>query len=242
MSQTISFGQGGFTLDETTGSGTENIEVIEQGGKFQLFNDDGSTIIGLGLATAEGDQKLTIGNVEDDIKFAIKQGNISLTGDNNRLSIQGSARNNQVNLGDGSGNKLIVDGKFRSGEINASGQATLRFKGENITGRVARGTTINLGEEDDLVVFGGNISNVNVNDLGGNNTFRFKGNIRDTTLKLTRGDSANKIRIQEDASLNNFRIRGADEDDVLFIGSSEYQFEGSRTWVNVDDSDDFIRL
>jgi hypothetical protein len=147
-----------------------------------------------------------------------------------------------VSLGDGTGNRLVVDGKFRGGEINADGQATLRFKGQDISGQVARGVNINLREDDDLVVFGGNVRGVNINAPGGDNTFRFKGDVRETTLKLTRGDSANKIRIQEDASLNNFRIRGADEDDVLFIGSSEYQFEGSRTWVNVDDSDDFIRL
>jgi hypothetical protein len=95
MAQTISFGQGGFTLDDTAGSGTEKLEVIEQGGKFQLFNDDGSTIIGLGLATSEGGQKLTLGNPEDNIQFAIRDSEINLTGNNNRLEIAGSARNNQ---------------------------------------------------------------------------------------------------------------------------------------------------
>ncbi len=242
MSQTITFGQGGFTLGDTPTDGTENLEVIEEGGKFQLFNSDGSTIIGLGLATTEGGQKLTIGNSDDPNEVALRRSEINLTGNNNRLEIAGSARNNKINLGDGSNNKLIVDGKFRSGEINADGRAVLRFKGEDISGQVVRGTTINLSDEDDLVVFGGNVRGANINAPGGDNTFRFKGDVRSTSLNFSRGDSANKIRIQEDASLNNFRIRGADEDDVLFIGSSEYQFEGSRTWVNVDDSDDFLRL
>jgi len=82
---------------------------------------------------------------------------------------------------------------------------------------LSSGDTFNLGTGADRVVFGGNILNTTVN-LGGND------------------GSIDKVLLSQSASISGLRITGAQSNDVLFIGTTQYNYQSSTatgsTWVN----------
>jgi hypothetical protein len=240
--ETISFADGAFELgivDDRTG--TTNLDVLVRDNGFSLFNDDGSTIVGLGLLAEDQGLRLLIGDIDSPRStVAITDSDVTLTGGQSRLEIAGSGKRLEVNTS-GGGNRFIVDGRVAKSTVNADDAAVIRFKGIDIDGTTVRGTEINLSAQNDKVVFGGFVRNTTINDLGGDDLIRFKGDIRNTSINLSE-DSAATIRLDSGVSFESFRISGADSDDVLFIGSSEYRFEGGRTWVNIEDADDTLRL
>jgi hypothetical protein len=92
-------------------------------------------------------------------------------------------------------------------------------------------------------VFGGNVRNSSIFAGDGADKVIFKGDVRNTNLNLGGSDGdRDVVRISEDANVKGLRIRGADENDVLFIGSSKYEYDGGRNWINVDDADDNDRF
>jgi hypothetical protein len=240
--ETISFADGAFDLGVVTDrDGTTNLDVLVQDNSFRLFNDDGSTIVGLGLLAEDRGLRLFIGNIDaPPSTVAVTDSDLTLTGDRSRLEIAGSGKRLNVNTS-GESSRFIVDGRLAKSTINADDSIIMRFKGIDIEGTTVRGTEINLSAQNDKVVFGGFVRNTTINDLGGDDLIRFKGDIRNTSINLSE-DSAATIRLDSGVSFESFRINGADSDDVLFIGSSEYRFEGGRTWVNIEDADDTLRL
>jgi hypothetical protein len=250
MAQTISFGQGGFTLDRTPGSGTEKLEVIERGGKFQLFNSDGSTIVGLGLQGSSGGDRLEISKGDPNTRSARSSGGdnnavrkltANLEGGNDRLVIRGGTRASSIDMGDGN-DRFVADGKFQRSDFSGgNGRDVARFKGDE-SGNAVRKSDIDMGEGDDLLVFGGNVKKLNINLGSGNDEVRFRGDVKKTKLNLGESGDQNIVKLSKDSNFSNFRITGADENDVLFIGSSQYEYDGGRNWKNIDDSDDILKF
>ena len=81
------------------------------------------------------------------------------------------------------------------------------------------GDNFNLGSGSDQIVFGGAINGTTV-DLGGDN-------VRDT------------VNLSQGASINGLVITGADNSDVLLIGTTQYNYNSAdNNWINVNDPND----
>lgn len=235
---TISFADGGFAVGRVLDrDGTVNLDILEEDSGFRIFNDDGSTIVGLGLLTSEGGVRLFIGEEgSPGSNRAIRDSELNVTGDNGRIEVAGSAKRLDVGL-QGGNNRFIVRGRAAKGAVNAERESIVRFKGIDIDGTTARGMEINLSDQDDKLVFGGSVRNTTINDLGGSDFIRFRGDIKNTDINLS-DDSAATIRLSKNGEIDGLRINGADDDDVLFIGSTEYRFKEGNTWVDVNDPND----
>lgn len=176
-----------------------------------LFNEDGSPIVGLGIEGTEGSDNLKI--LGDPPGGGGSGG--SDTSDA-RSSSDAVIRRVDTSFGDGD-DRLVIRGGT---SVNSS---------------------IDMGEGDDFLVFGGDVRNLDI-DLGaGADEVRFRGDVRRTRIDLGNDGDRDVIKLDADADIKGLRIRGADESDVLFIGSSEYQYEGGRTWRNIDDADDVFK-
>ena len=91
-------------------------------------------------------------------------------------------------------------------------------------------------------MFGGNVKRLDIDLKGGADEARFGGDVAKTTLNLGKDGDTDVVKLSEKAEFSGFRIKGADENDVLFIGSSEYQYDGGRTWSNIDNPDDTVKF
>lgn len=108
-----------------------------------------------------------------------------------------------------------------------------------IFGGAIKESVVSLGAGADEVVFTGNIKDV-VLDLGPNDETLFQGRLTRAKLDLAAGDGERDvIRIADGSKIQGLKIVGADQSDVLYIGSSEYNYDAaSSRWVNVDDPGD----
>ncbi|MBE9173958.1 hypothetical protein IQ216_13030 [Cyanobium sp. LEGE 06143] len=241
MSQTLAFGQGGFTLSASTETGDQKLEGFERRGRIQFFNNDGSPIVGLNLDGSAGGESVRLrtgspsegrGSRKDVVSRRL---DADLGGGDDTLVIGGISRKASVDLGEGD-DRLVSQGDFKRSNLDAgTGDDVLRFKG-------VQNSIIDSGDGDDRLVFG-NVAKSRINTGNGADTVRFRGDVRDTNLNLGgRDGDRDVVRLSDDADIRGLRIRGADDNDVLFIGSSKYEYDGGRNWVNVDDADDNVRF
>ena len=249
--QTIAFGNGGFNLGNINKPGTQKLDVLEQNNGFQLFNEDGTPIVGLGLQGSQNRDNLQIlnnnpnartrsGNGSRD-ELAVNRLTANLDGGGDRLVIRGGTRNSEINL-QGGNDRFRADGKFqRSSLSGGEGRNAARIKGNGV-GNAARKSDFDFGDNDDLLVFGGNVKRLDIDLKGGADEARFGGDVAKTKLNLGKDGDTDVVKLSDKAEFSGFRIKGADENDVLFIGSSEYQYDGGRTWSNIDNPDDTVKF
>lgn len=239
MANTVTFAEGSFGVGITDRPGTTNIVVDEAPGGFRLFNDDGSTIVGLGLVSEDGGINLLIGDPDTPGNtLEIENADLNLIAGQDRLEILGSGRGIDASMS--GGDRLIFDGrsaKSRFDTTTSESRTVVRFRGNDIAGNVSRGNEFNLGSSADKLVFGGAVRNSVINDQGGRDLYRFRGNITNTEINLGSNSQAT-IDLSKNGIIDGLRINGADENDVLFIGSSQYEYRGDQTWANIDDPRD----
>lgn len=251
MAQTIAFGSGGFNIGDINAPGTENLDVLDENGNFQLFNKDGTPIVGLGLQGSQNPDNLQILNNNPNTQsrsgggsrdeLAVRRLTANLEGGADRLVIRGGTRNSEINM-QGGNDRLRADGKFQRSDFDAGeGRNRARFKGNGV-GNAARKSDFDFGDNDDLLVFGGNVKRLDIDLKGGADEARFGGNVAKTKLNLGKDDDTDVVKLSDKAEFSGFRIKGADENDVLFIGSSEYQYDGGRTWSSIDNPDDTVKF
>jgi len=81
------------------------------------------------------------------------------------------------------------------------------------------GDNFNLGSGSDQIVFGGAINGTTVN-LGGDNVVDI-------------------VNLSQGASINGLVITGADNSDILLIGTTQYNYNSAdNNWINVNDPND----
>jgi len=114
----------------------------------------------------------------------------------------------------GNSNDFLVIGSSSSNTVNmGSGDDRLNVN------FASTGDSFNAGLGSDTVVFGGNISQTRV-DLGSDG-------VKDV------------VRIAQNVTINGLVITGADSSDVLFIGSTQYDYNSTENnWVNRADPND----
>jgi len=244
LANTINFAEGGFNVSVTDGPGTTNIEVVEVPGGFRLFNEDGSTIVGLDLVSEQGGIDLSIGDPDSSGNtLAIENSNLNfISAGEDRLEVSGSGKG--INASLGGRDRLIFDGRAAKSNFDTTSsdaRTVIRFRGSDIGGNVSRGNEFNLGSTADKLIFGGAVRNTTINDAGGEDFIRFRGNITNTEINLS-SESQSTILLSKNGAINGFVINGADNDDILLIGSSQYGYQGNQTWVNIDDPNDTRRF
>ena len=220
---TLTLNDSGFDADNLP----EDVEVSNpSAGVFQITSD--GPIVDLGIGD-DPDQPISSSfSILTDSEVAVDNFQADLGGGNDRLLIGGGVINSSIEIGDGSDN-FVVNGDFtNSGVDTGADRDVLRFDGN------VEGSYINSGSGDDLVGFMSGV-NGSVVELGtGNDEVRFYGDVTNTRLDL--GGGADVVRIFDpNADTTGLVIEGASDDDVLFIGSAEYKYDGGNTWINVDD-------
>ncbi len=96
-----------------------------------------------------------------------------------------------------------------------------------------------MGTEDDFLVFGGSVRSSTVNLGSGSDTVRFRDSAVESTLNLGRDTNLDTVFLSPSGNYDTLRIIGADSSDILFIGSTEYNYRTSRNdWVNINDRND----
>jgi hypothetical protein len=101
------------------------------------------------------------------------------------------------------------------------------------------GSLINTGDGNDYIEFLGNVSGSVVELGAGMDKAIFYGDITDTIIDLGGDDVRDELWIDDpSANFDGLVIEGAGAEDVLFIGSSEYSYQGNYTWQNITDPGD----
>lgn len=138
----------------------------------------------------------------------------STTGLNLTVSSRGtfSAQNSTFSLGDAR-DTLIIG--------SSSNNQFFMGNGDNsVTLYKSSGDVVNFGTGADTLTFGG-------------------GPINNTLVQLTTDSAVDTIKLQTTTNYTNLRITGATDIDVLFIGSTQYQYSSnSNLWVNTTDPTD----
>lgn len=216
MSETLIFSGGGFQLptELPRGATPYSVEKTEIDGQdvFVIASEPpGKTIKELDLA---GDTDGTPVVIDSSVKTLTAK-----FGDSDDTLIINAPKSkfSDISLGDGEDDfSTVDDSRFRQ-------------------------SSVNTGSGDDSVVFGGNVNKVTV-DLGtGADELTFQAKAKNVDINLGDADeSQDTVRFEAgDGSFKNIVITGADENDVLFIGSSEYNYEAaSNLWVNGSDPND----
>lgn len=215
---TLTFTESG--IPETTPEGL----VVDNPdpGFFVISSED--TITGLGIGGPTISESVRINASVDNLQADTGAGD-------DRLLIGGDVINSSIELGDGRDNFLVGGDFINSGVDGGDGRDVLRFNGS------VEGSYISGGEGDDLVGFFGDVNSSFIQLGSDNDEVRFAGDVTNTRLDL--GGGADVVRISDpNADTTGLVIEGASDDDVLFIGSSEYAFGGGNTWINVDDPTD----
>jgi hypothetical protein len=140
---------------------------------------------------------------------------------------------------------------------NSPGGLTLNIASQSRT--TATGSTFSLGNDDDTLVIGGSVGNSffmgngnnnltfqfgSTNDVAnfgdGSDTLVFGNRITNTLVQLTTDSSVDTIKIaQSTTPVTGLRITGATDIDVLFIGSTRYNYSSTAgEWINPDNSAD----
>lgn len=243
---TLSITQAGFLLGESPGGGSGtpigDLEISEAAsGRLKVKSATDSEIKGFAVgASGESDFVKLIGNGGRSVMGLVA----NMGGGDDRLVIgkakgdqAASTRQSSIDMGDG--NDVFRNfGPFRNSSFEGgAGNDSAEFASS--AKRAVVGSTIDMGDGDDTLVFGGTVKDSSISLGTGADTATFEGNINNVTLDLGGPDGATDVvNIAGGASISGLQITGAEEGDVLIIGSSEYSFAGGDTWVNDIDSSD----
>jgi hypothetical protein len=240
VSQTLAFGESGFTITNGPSPGTQKLQADQSGGMLLGANTDKSTIVGLEVLGTSSANRLELNSADGLVTANNLQANF-FDGDD-VLRILGNTRQSSINMGAGNDN-FFTDSQFRDGSsINmGSGNDNARFLGSALTpgANVLVDSTVLMGEGDDILVFGGSTRGGSVNLGSGADSVRFRANAVDTVLNLGGDKDRDVVNLSASGDYASLRITGADNSDVLFIGSSEYRYRTSpNDWINVNDPSD----
>lgn len=181
---------------------------------LSFLSETGLTAIGLTANLGGGDDKLFIGgNIKD---FTLKTGKQS-----DILKTEGTFRNSFANAGSGS-DRLVFDSDAQFVAVNSQ---------------------INMGSGNDTLVFGGNVKNVDIRLGSGSDKVKFEGNINGAKLNLGNDDQIDEVLIAEGSSIKDLVITGAGDGDLLFIGSTQYNYDSNdKLWENSSDPSDNLNF
>jgi hypothetical protein len=153
----------------------------------------------------------TIQNLTLQGENAVSSGlNVSIQGVNDATTP--SILNSNLNFG--TTNDFLVIGSSSGNTVNlGSGNDRLSVN------YASSGDTFNAGLGSDSVVFGGNINN--------------------TTVNLGSDGVSDVVRLAQGRSITGLVITGADNSDVLFIGTTQYNYSTTdSSWTNTTDNTD----
>jgi hypothetical protein len=243
VAQTLAFGESGFTITDDSKPGTNKLEVVQQGNTLQGANSDNTTIVGLQVVGTADANRLQLSSA-DEFVTANRLEATFFAGDD-VLTILGNTRQSTVNTGAGN-DTFTTDSQFRDGSsLNmGTGNDTARFNATasrfaDSGGNVLLESSVQMGEGDDLLVFGGSTRGGTINLGSGADTVRFRANAATTSLNLGGDTDRDEVFLTASGNYESLRIIGADSSDVLFIGSSEYRYRVARDdWQNIADSTD----
>jgi hypothetical protein len=224
VESTISFSGAGF-LDANYVPPEGVIFGVPTAGAF-VVNSTEETIVGLGLGDTPGSPISSSVN----IKANVDNLNANLVDGNDRLQIGGDVTNSSVEMGDGR-DTFYVEGNFiESGVTAGAGRDVLRFDG------TVENSYIDAGADDDLVAFFGDVNGSVVNLGTGKDQAVFYGDVTNTDLDLGSDGVVDIVRINDPlADTTGLVIEGAGVEDILFIGTSQYSYQGDYTWQNIND-------
>ncbi len=243
MAQTLSFGEGGFTITNDSRPGTNKLEAIQSGNTIEGRNTDDTTIIGLQVVGTDGSNRLQLSSADEFV--TVNRLEASFFAGDDSLTIIGNTRQSSINMGAGN-DTFTADDQFREGSLinTGTGDDIARFNGSASRfaeggGNVLLESTVQMGDGNDLLVFGGSTRGSTVNLGAGADTVRFRANAVSTTLNLGGDTDRDEVSLTASGDYDTLRITGADSSDVLFIGSSEYRYRTARNdWQNIDDRTD----
>jgi hypothetical protein len=224
VESTISFTGSGF-LDPNYVPPEGVIFGVPTAGAFVVTSTE-ETIVGLGLS----DSPTTPISSSTNIEASVDDLQADLGGGNDRLQIGGDVANSSVELGDGR-DTFYVQGDFiDSGVTSGAGNDVLRFDGS------VSNSYIDTGANDDLVAFFGDVNGSVVNLGTGKDQAVFYGDVTNTDLDLGSDGVVDIVRINDPlADTTGLVIEGAGAEDILFIGTSQYSYQGDYTWQNIND-------
>ena len=100
-----------------------------------------------------------------------------------------------------------------------------------------------MGSGNDTLVFGGNVKNVDIRLGSGSDKVKFEGNINGAKLNLGNDDQIDEVLIAEGSSIKDLVITGAGDGDLLFIGSTQYNYDSNdKLWENSSDPSDNLNF
>jgi hypothetical protein len=241
VAETLSFSGGSFTAGNLDVPGTNDVVVQQaEGGAFVLASEDGSAVVNLGLEGDDDAQNLIFAS---DTPTAVVGLTANLGGGDDTLVIGGKVKDGSSIRMQSGDDSVVTEGTVRDSQIrtNAGNDETILNSNSEF---VARDSSIGMGQGDDALVFGGSVQSVQTNLGTGADSVEFQGNILGAKLNLggsggTSDGEADVIRISADASIEGFVITGADENDTLFIGTTQYNYDSANNlWVNATNSGD----
>ena len=236
MAETISFSSGSFSAGTIDQPGSNDVVVTEsQNGAFTLTAENGSPIVNLGI---QGDNEKQDLSFLSDSPVTLKGFTANLGGGNDSLFIGGKIHSDSsIDFGK-RGDSLETEGGIRRTELlGESGKDNflLNSQGRN----AAVDSQIDMGNGNDSLVFGGSVKDVEVNLGSGSDKVEFQGNLKGANLNLGEDGQADEVRIAEGADIQGLVITGADESDLLFIGSTQYKYDSDNNlWVNSSNPSD----
>jgi hypothetical protein len=232
VAQTLTFGESGFTLTtDPSKPGTNNLNVVQNGDTLRGANADGSTISHLEVIGNTSNNSLVLNSSADAVTSRLQA---QFAGGDDFLRINGNVQNSEIRLGNGD-DDFTVAGQLRGN--------TQLFAGGGNDKVVIQGgafdSSISMNEGDDTLVFGGVVRNSNINLGTGADIVNFRGSAFDTTLALGGDTDQDTVRLSKDGNYESLRITGADDSDILFIGSTQYSYMADdNEWVNINDPND----
>ena len=233
MAETLAFSSGNFSLGLNNNSGTEDLAVAEKGNnKYNLTNEDGSTIKGLGI---QGDNvKLTL-RFSGDEGTILKDSTLNLGDDADTLVISGKTKKSDIDTSKGKDEAEFED-ILRGSELDMGAGKDQASFSEDDANFALVASSIDMAAGNDRVAIDGGVKNSSIELGTGSDTLIFGGDILDTTVNLGGDSDKDTIRIAKGVELKGFKIEGAGEGDVLFIGSTKYDYNAADdTWVSGDD-------
>ena len=234
MAETISFSSGNFSAGTIDQPGSNDVVVEGQNGVFTLSTENNTPIVNLGI---EGDNKAQDLAFLSDTPVTLIDFTANLGGGDDSLFIGGKTKNSFIDFGK-KADTLETEGALRGSEVNAgSGKDDFNLNSEGKF--VANNSQIDMGAGNDALFFGGSIKNTEVNLGSGSDKVEFQGNINGANLNLGEDGQVDKVFLAEGADIKGLVITGADESDLLFIGSTEYSYDSNNNlWVNSSDAND----
>lgn len=214
-----------------------NLSVTETSpGEYTIGspNEDGSK------STLELDIEVVDEPINLTIEANIENSRITAFSDDDTLVIKGKSASSTVDLGDGSNvlrSGKTVDSNFSTG----SGDDKAKLKGGKT---VAKNSDFDSGDGRDTFNFKGNVKNSEVTPGAGKDELIFGGKVVNTVVNLGSDGSNDVIRIKGGiGDIKGLTILGAEEGDLLFIGSGKYEYDSSENrWISSEDPDDSLKF